>query len=299
MALESGAFGDEDLIDQLMTFLAAGHETTATAMTWAAYLLARHPGAQARLRREVRAHLPSPGGLPPSPRDAAGAEIPVTSADVDRLPYLNAVCSEVLRYFAPVPLTLREAGPGAAIQGRAIPAGTAIVLAPWATNFDPALWGADAAEFRPERWLQRRRQERPRQQEKGADAGTDDNDHDHDHHGHDHDHDHDHHGEDDDSSSSSSSSSGGGGGSTRFDASGGASSNFANLTFLHGPRSCIGQSFAKAEFACLLACWVGRFEFALRDERERDERNISIKSSGPTARPEHGMHLRTTVVDGW
>lgn len=43
----------------------------------------------------------------------------------------------------------------------------------------------------------------------------------------------------------------------------GASVNFAFLTLLHGPRSCIGSHFARAEFACLLAGWVGRFEFEL------------------------------------
>ncbi|KAK7751728.1 hypothetical protein SLS62_006389 [Diatrype stigma] len=241
VALESGAFTDENLIDQLMTFLAAGHETTATAMTWAIYMLAKNPAVQARLRREVRAHLPSVDVND----DGARA---ISSADIDSLPYLNAVCSEVLRYYAPVPLTLRQAGPGAMLLGRPVPEGTRIILSPWATNFDPKLWGADAAEFRPERWL--------------SPGGADDK-------------------------------------QDHFLASGGAASNFAYLTFLHGPRSCIGQSFAKAEFACLLACWVGRFEFALRDEADSDERNVSVKGSGATAKPEHGMYVHATVVDGW
>ena len=47
--------------------------------------------------------------------------------------------------------------------------------------------------------------------------------------------------------------------------SGGAESNFAMLTFLHGPRSCIGSALAKAEFACLLAAWVGSFETSFAD----------------------------------
>ncbi|RYP16456.1 hypothetical protein DL765_005133 [Monosporascus sp. GIB2] len=252
VALESGAFSDENLVDQLMTFLAAGHETTATAMTWAVYLLAAHPDVQSRLRREVREHLPSPAAGPDSAT--------VSSAEIDRLPYLNAVCSEALRLFAPVPLTLREAGPGATIRGRRIPAGTRVILAPWATNRDPALWGGDADEFRPERWLQGQGAGR---------AAADDRDH------------HD-----------------GAADGKRHGSGGGASSNYAFLTFLHGPRSCIGQGFARAEFACLLACWVGRFEFALRDEAERDERNISIKG-GATAKPETGMHVRATLVDGW
>ncbi|RYP72197.1 hypothetical protein DL771_004327 [Monosporascus sp. 5C6A] len=249
VALESGAFSDENLIDQLMTFLAAGHETTATSMTWAVYLLARHPDVQSRLRREVREHLPSPAADPNSAT--------VSSAEIDRLPYLNAVCSEVLRYFSPVPVTMREAVPGATIRGRRIPPGTRVVLAPWATNRDPALWGADADEFRPERWLQgQARAADDRDNQDGAADGK------------------------------------------KHGSGGGASSNYAFLTFLHGPRSCIGQAFARAEFACLLACWAGRFEFALRDEAERDERNIAIKA-GATAKPSAGMYVHATLVGGW
>ncbi|OTB06424.1 hypothetical protein M426DRAFT_55146 [Hypoxylon sp. CI-4A] len=237
VALESGGFTDENLVDQLMTFLAAGHETTATATTWAIYLLSKNPEVQARLRAEIRENLPSID----SPQQIA-------SQDVDRLPYLNAVCSEVLRYYAPVPLTLREAAADTTIQGRKVPKGTAIVLSPWATNFDATMWGPDAHEFKPERWLL----------PKGGGGGPDD----------------------------------------KKAASGGASSNYAFLTFLHGPRSCIGLAFARAEFACILATWVGRFEFALKNEEDRDERNLIIKG-GITARPEMGMHTYATIVDGW
>lgn len=78
VALASGLFANDALVNQLMTFLATGHDTAASALTWAAYLLACHPDVQ---------------HLPPA----------VSSADVDRLPYLHAVCSEVLRVFSPVP----------------------------------------------------------------------------------------------------------------------------------------------------------------------------------------------------
>ncbi|KAL7627819.1 hypothetical protein AAE478_002014 [Parahypoxylon ruwenzoriense] len=232
VALESGAFTEDNLVDQLMTFLAAGHETTATSMTWAVYMLSRHPEVQARLRAEIRENLP--------PLDS-GRD--VSSLDIDHMPYLNAVCSEVLRYYAPVPLTLREAAVDTMILGQRVPKGTAIMMSPWATNFDRALWGPDAHEFNPERWMPK---------------GPDD----------------------------------------RHAASGGAASNYAFLTFLHGPRSCIGLTFARAEFACLLATWVGRFEFALKNKEEEDERKLSIKG-GVTARPHNGMHVYATIVDGW
>ncbi|KAI1386568.1 cytochrome P450 [Hypoxylon trugodes] len=232
VALESGVFTEDNLVDQLMTFLAAGHETTASAMTWAIYLLSKYPDIQKRLRAEIRERLP--------PIDS---DQEVTSLEIDHMPYLNAVCNEVLRYYAPVPLTRREAAVDTEILGQKVPKGTSIMLSPWATNFDPNLWGPDAHEFNPDRWMPK---------------GPDD----------------------------------------KRGASGGASSNYAFLTFLHGPRSCIGLAFARAEFACLLATWAGRFEFALKNKEEIDERKIVIKG-GITARPHNGMHVYATIVDGW
>lgn len=225
VALESGAFTNDQLTDQLMTFLAAGHDTTATAMVWAIYLLSLHPAMQSRLRAEVRASLPRP--------DSGNS---ITAADIERLPYLNAVCAEVLRHHSPVPLTLREANIDTTIQGVHVPKGTMLYLVAWATNRDPNLWGPDVDEFQPERWL--------------------------------------------------------------HDASGGAETNYALLTFLHGPRSCIGEKFARAEFACLLATFVGRFEFELADPGMADERTIPIRR-GATSKPENGLWMKTRKVEGW
>ncbi|KAI0010982.1 cytochrome P450 [Xylariaceae sp. FL0662B] len=232
VALESGGFTDEELVDQLMTFLAAGHETTASSMTWSVYMLAKHPEFQTRLRQEIREKLP------PIESDRE-----VNSVDIDRMPYLNAVCNEVLRYWAPVPLTLRDTATDTSIMGQKVPKGTKIVLAPWAINFEKALWGPDANEFNPERWMAK---------------DPDD----------------------------------------KRAAGGGAPSNYAFMSFLHGPRSCIGQTFAKAEFACLLASWIGRFEFSLKNLEELDEKNVEIRGA-VTARPAKGMYVHATIVDGW
>lgn len=233
VAIESGGFSDENLVDQLMTFLAAGHETTASAMTWAIYMLSRYPEVQSRLRKEIHERLPS-----------VDSDVDITSLDIDHMPYLNAVCSEVLRYYSPVPLTIREAVHDTTILGHPVRRGTRIMIVPWATNFDYQLWGSDADTFNPDRWI-------PRAE-----------------------------------------------GDKKATASGGASSNYAFLTFLHGPRSCIGSSFARAEFACLLAAWIGRFEFELQNPEDMDEKNITIKG-GVTARPEHGMHVKVKVVEGY
>ena len=226
VALESGGFTEEDLVNQMMTFLAAGHETTASAMTWAFYLLCLHPDVQTRLREEIRANIP--------PIDETETET-VTAASLDQCHYLHAVCNEVLRLYPPVPGTLRETGCDTSILGQYVPKKTKILLSPWAINTATALWGPDADKFNPDRWM-------------GPGKAN----------------------------------------------SGGAESNYAFLTFLHGPRSCIGQAFAKAEFACLLAAVVGRFEIKNADE----DFKLEIKG-GITAKPKNGLTVRIMPVEGW
>ena len=157
VALESGAFSDEDLVNQMMTFLvsamqhrivastlsvvqAAGHETTATALIWAIYNLCRHQDVQKRLRDEVRSQLPSP--------DAG-----IAAADIDNCHYLQAVCSEVLRLYSPVSTTLRVAACDTRIGEQFVPKDTLVILCPWAINTSKQQWGEDSHEFNPDRWL--------------------------------------------------------------------------------------------------------------------------------------------------
>ncbi|KAL9580427.1 MAG: hypothetical protein Q9212_004500 [Teloschistes hypoglaucus] len=227
IALSSGAFTDDNLVDQMMTFLVAGHETTSAALTWAIYSLCKHPHHQTRLRHEIRAHLPS----------ISDPQAPLIMAEqFDRLHFLHAVCNEVLRLHPPITLTLRQAAQNTTIAGHRVPKGTTIMISPAATNTTKTLWGPDAEHFRPERWL-------------NADNTVNN--------------------------------------------SGGASSNYAFLTFLHGPRSCIGQAFARAEFAVLVAGLVGRFEFELA------EPDRVVTGAGMIARPRFGMKVRMREVEGW
>jgi cytochrome P450 len=75
---------------------------------------------------------------------------------------------------------------------------------------------------------------------------------------------------------------------------GGAKSNYAQITFLHGPRSCIGMGFAKAEFKCLLAAVTGSFEMRMADPDEK------VWPAGViTTKPVHGMHLKMKKIEGW
>ena len=140
IAIESGGFSDENLVDQMMTFLAAGHETTATALTWAILNLCHYPGVQKRLREELKgAHLP----------DIRDPGATISSETIDKIPYLNAVCNEVLRFSTPVPFTFREAVADEYIQGQIVPKGTTVVMSPLAVNLSKKFWGPDADEFKP------------------------------------------------------------------------------------------------------------------------------------------------------
>jgi len=75
---------------------------------------------------------------------------------------------------------------------------------------------------------------------------------------------------------------------------GGAPSNYALLTFLHGPRSCIGQGFAKAELRVLLAAFVGAFEFELAEPGKE-----IVPFGMVTMKPMGGLHLKVRKVKDW
>ncbi|KAH0558821.1 hypothetical protein GP486_004541 [Trichoglossum hirsutum] len=228
-AIQSSGADDEGLVEQLVGILAAGHETPATAVFWAVCLLAKHPDIQNRLRADIRSHLPPPQTVYGT---TALRNPPI---QIDRIPYLQAVCNEVLRLCPPFPIGWREvAGHGTTLLGQPLPKGTRVMVVPWAINRDPARWGPDAGTFDPERWMGPGR------------AG-----------------------------------------------SGGASSNFAFMTFFHGPRSCIAENFARTEIACLLAVLVGRFEMEL----EHPEKELAARR-GLTSRP-MGVGVRMRLVDGW
>ena len=107
------------MVDQMLTFLAAGHETTSSALTWVAYLLAVNKDVQDRLREEIRSHITS-------------LEEDVDHEVIDAMPYLNAVCNETLRLYPTVPITVRQAIHDTTIGTVPIHKGTTLVLSPWA-----------------------------------------------------------------------------------------------------------------------------------------------------------------------
>ncbi|KAK3064046.1 hypothetical protein LTS18_010552 [Coniosporium uncinatum] len=225
--IKSNNFADEQLVDQMLTFLAAGHETTSSAFTWATHLLAIHPEIQKRLREEIQEKLPS---NPWSEVDLTGL--------LEGLPLLNGVCNETLRLYPTVPITVRDTIRDTTLVGQPIPKGTQILLSPWAINRSPHLWGDEAQVFKPERWIN---------PETGGPNKT-----------------------------------------------GGATSNYDQLTFLHGPRSCIGQGFAMAELRCLVAAFVGAFELEMARPNEP-----VIPAGVVTTKPASGMWLKLKTLKAW
>ncbi|KAM3420477.1 hypothetical protein BST61_g3746 [Cercospora zeina] len=139
--MQSGEFTDDGLVDQLLTFLAAGHETTSSAFAFTCWLLAKHPSIQDRLRDELKAHF------------AGAAEICMNATDLDILPYLDAVISEQLRLYPSAPISPRWSVRETSILGHHIPKDQLVLLCPWAINRSRKLWAEDAQEFKPERWL--------------------------------------------------------------------------------------------------------------------------------------------------
>ncbi|PFH62336.1 hypothetical protein XA68_14063 [Ophiocordyceps unilateralis] len=143
VGLEAG-FSDELMVEQLTTALFGGQHAISKTLTAAVYSLSCFPEKQQRLRDELRSHLPQFYRSDSCHRPSY--------ADIDGLPYLEAVVKEVLRKHG-TGTSSREAKCDVIVQGVHIPRGTAIKLATHATSVDPELWGEDAAEFRPERWL--------------------------------------------------------------------------------------------------------------------------------------------------
>lgn len=130
---------ERNMITQVLTFLGAGHETTASGVSWTLWNLATHPEAQDRLRKECKELMDQD-------------ERPPYSA-VKALTYLDAVINESMRITPPVPRTVRCASKASYIDGVYIPKGTLLPISNRAINMDPEVWGADADEFKPERWF--------------------------------------------------------------------------------------------------------------------------------------------------
>jgi len=150
---------DDEIIAQVRTLVLAGHDTVSKTLMFAFWELARRPEVQQRLREEVTEAYEA--------SRARGNE-DFTSEDIDNMSFTDAVVKEVLRCHAPIievervaledhvlPLTRPMVGrSGKVHQSLPIPKETNISVSCWGYNLNPDVWGPDAMEFRPERWLE-------------------------------------------------------------------------------------------------------------------------------------------------
>jgi cytochrome P450 len=141
---EGRPMSEEQLRDETITMLLAGHETTALALTWTWYLLSQHPGVAARLEEEVDA-----------------LEGPPTVGDLPELPFTERVVSEALRIYPPAYSFGREALEDDEILGWPVPAGTTLFVFPWVLHRHPRFY-RDPLRFDPDRWTDAFRRDLPR-----------------------------------------------------------------------------------------------------------------------------------------
>jgi cytochrome P450 len=127
---------DIQIRDHIMTFLAAGHETTANALTWTFYLLSEHPDVREKLLEELQTVL--------------GGRVPVVE-DLPNLPYLEWVLNESMRLYPPAWVQGRRSIEAFELDGVRLPTGTMVMFSQWVIHRLPEIWG-DAEVFRPERW---------------------------------------------------------------------------------------------------------------------------------------------------
>ncbi|KAL6634660.1 hypothetical protein ACP70R_027331 [Stipagrostis hirtigluma subsp. patula] len=128
----AGGYSDEFLRDFCISFILAGRDTSSVALLWFFWLLASHRDVESRVLADVR---------------AAGG-------DVRRMDYLHAALTEAMRLYPPVPVDFKEALADDVLpDGTVVRARQRVIYYTYAMGRDPASWGADCLEFRPERWM--------------------------------------------------------------------------------------------------------------------------------------------------
>ncbi|MFK7892816.1 MAG: cytochrome P450 [Granulosicoccus sp.] len=130
------AFTREELIDQIGVFFLAGHETTASVLTWVFYILSQQEPVAQRIADDVHA--------------VAGGE-PVMLEHIRQLPYIRNVFREVLRLYPPITFLPRVALKPTRIAGKRIKRGAMIMISPWTAHRNSLLW-ENAERFDPDRF---------------------------------------------------------------------------------------------------------------------------------------------------
>ncbi|KAJ7931394.1 cytochrome P450 [Mycena leptocephala] len=152
-ASSNESLSEDEIIGQLNNLVFAATDTTSSALSRILHILAQRPDAQEKLRQEIRS--------------AQQEGVDFSYDQLVSLQYLDAICRETLRLYPPVSFVTRTARkevvlttstPVTTIDGSTIteipvPAGTDIIVSILASNRNPAIWGSDVLEWKPERWL--------------------------------------------------------------------------------------------------------------------------------------------------
>jgi cytochrome P450 len=143
---DGGRMTDKQLRDEVMTFLLAGHETTALTLTWTWHLLAQHSALQEQLQNELQRVLA--GRVP-------------EFADLPNLTFTEQVIKESMRLYPPAWSVARTVVSEFELRGYRIPAGANVVMSQWIMHRDPRYF-PDPESFNPGRWSPERAQKLPR-----------------------------------------------------------------------------------------------------------------------------------------
>jgi cytochrome P450 len=145
-AQDRGEQSAQQLRDEVVTMLLAGHDTTALTLTYTWYLLSEHPSAREKVHEEIAA--------------VVGDDRP-TMDDVQEFEYVEWVVDEAMRLYPPVYTLFREPTEDVELSGYQLPEGSALMLSQWAVHRSPR-WYDNPDQFEPERWATDRVKERPR-----------------------------------------------------------------------------------------------------------------------------------------
>ncbi|KAF4461647.1 Pisatin demethylase [Fusarium albosuccineum] len=131
---------------QALAAVGAGSDTVACGIQSFIYHMIHHPNAWERAHAEVEEAV----------KKGLCQDRVVSYADSQQLPFVQACVKEALRIFGPVPMGLPRIAPkgGLTIGDRTLPEGTIVSVSPWAIHHSKELWGEDAHEFNPDRWLE-------------------------------------------------------------------------------------------------------------------------------------------------
>lgn len=140
------SMSEQQLRDECLTLLVAGHETTCNALLWTLYCLALNPDVDAGVQAELARVL--------------GSRVP-TAADLPQLVYLTQVFAEAMRMYPPVWIIGRRASEAFSLGGQTISAGTLVAISQWALHHNPR-WYPDPYRFDPDRFSEANKASRPR-----------------------------------------------------------------------------------------------------------------------------------------